>query len=73
MANELTKEFRVYILTEGQWKLLRGITDNHQRLVKIPVDRGVEGIRFVGDETYGHDEIRLYSFDIYEQTKKEES
>lgn len=72
MANELTKEFRVYILTEGQWKLLREIADNHQRLVKIPVDRGIEGIRFVGDETYGHDEIRLYSFDIYEQTKKEE-
>lgn len=66
MANELTKEFRVYILTEGQWKLLRGIADNHQRLVKIPVDRGIEGIRFVGDETYGHDEIHLYSFDIYE-------
>ena len=65
IANELVKKFRIYILIGDQWKLWKEVTDNHQRLIKIPVDQGIDGIRFVGDETYGHNEIRLYSFDIY--------
>lgn len=65
IANELVKKFRIYILIGDQWKLWKEVTDNHQRLIKIPVDQVIDGIRFVGDETYGHNEIRLYSFDIY--------
>lgn len=66
IANELVKKFRIYILIDDQWKLWKEVTENHQRLIKIPIDQVIEGIRFVGDETYGHNEIRLYSFDIYE-------
>lgn len=64
MAGELVKKFRVYVRIGERWELWKEVADNHQRLAKIPVGREIGGIRFVGDETYGHGEIRLYSFDI---------
>lgn len=62
----LVKAYEVHVLRGGRWEMLRRETENYLRLVRIPVSGEIEGIRFVGRETYGAPEIRLLSLDVEE-------
>jgi hypothetical protein len=58
----LPKAFRLEGLQGGEWKILHHVTDNYQRLVRLPVDQTLEGVRFTLDGTWGNEASRLYAF-----------
>ena len=64
MAPSLVKKYRVDVLKNGQWETVCFKENNHERAVKILVGQEIEGIRFIGEETYGSEEIRVFSLDI---------
>jgi len=59
---ELVKAFHVDALVGGDWRTVARVKDNHQRLVRVPLETHCQGVRFVADETWGADETRLYAF-----------
>lgn len=69
-ANKLTRPplqmphtFRLEAKVAGQWEPLARITSNHQRHVRVPVGRRVEGIRYTLECTWGPCEgSNLYAF-----------
>ena len=58
----MPKSFHLDGLSDGTWTVLARIEDNHQRLVRLPVEERLEGIRFVLDRTWGSDRTRVYGF-----------
>jgi len=48
--------------TGGNWHTLYSTADNHHRLVRIPVDHPLEGVRATLRETWGDAPSRLYAF-----------
>ena len=58
----MPKTFHVDGLIDGEWQTLETITGNCQRFVRVKLDRRVEGVRFVLDDTWGGEESRVYSF-----------
>ncbi len=62
---ELPERFRLEGRTGDSWETLARVEDNHQRHVRVPVDRDLKGIRFVLEETRGADESRVYGFTVH--------
>lgn len=62
----LPNAFRLEGLRNGKWKTLQQVTDNHQRLVRLPVNETVEAVRFTLDGTWGGDASRIYAFYLEE-------
>ena len=60
----LPRAFRLEGLIDAQWVPLETVTDNHQRLVRLPVRRRLEGVRFALDATWGDQPSRLYAFSL---------
>ncbi len=56
------RRFRIEGLSGGDWHLIHTIEDNHQRLVRLPINRRVEGIRLTLDELWGSADSRVYAF-----------
>ena len=59
---ELPKAFRIEAKVAGQWQTLHEITDNHQRLVRLPVGREVEAVRYTLLKTWGDAPSKLFAF-----------
>lgn len=60
----LTRAYRVEGVTEdGETKVLLQTESNHQRLNKIPVNGTYTALRLIPAETWGSDEVHLFSFD----------
>jgi hypothetical protein len=62
----MPKAFHIDGMVDGNWQTLHSVADNHQRFVRLPLDRRLEGVRFVLDETWGSDETRVYAFYVDE-------
>jgi hypothetical protein len=58
----MPRRFRIEGLTCGRWRALARVTDNHQRLVRLPLRRKLKGIRFVLEATWGARETKVYAF-----------
>ncbi len=59
----LVMAFRIDGLSaDGEWTAIHQEKDNHQRLVRVPVGKRLEGIRIVIEETWGTEETNLYAF-----------
>ena len=62
----LIKSFYLEVLDDsGQWKKIFSENDNYQRLVKIPVNMPISGIRLVPLSTWGENKARIFSFELY--------
>lgn len=57
----MAKAFHLDVMLRGEWVPHRAVTDNYQRLVRLPVHQEVEGVRLVVDETWGTETTRLYA------------
>lgn len=55
------RDARVEVLADDSWELVAGIEDNHQRLVRVPIDRSTRGVRLVPTATWGTEQVRLFS------------
>jgi len=58
----MPKTFHVDGMIDGEWITLETITGNCQRFTRVPLNRRLEGVRFVLDETWGGEESTVYSF-----------
>jgi len=58
----MPKAFRLEGLREGSWQTLARFDEHHQRLVRVPLNQRLEGVRFVLEETWGADRTRVYAF-----------
>jgi FAD-dependent oxidoreductase family protein len=58
----MAKAFRVEGLVDGEWQEIATLANNHQRHVRLPVGREVEGVRFALDATWGAERSRVYAF-----------
>jgi len=56
------RRFRIEGRLGQRWDGIAEVQHNRQRLVVIPVDKTLEGIRFVLEETWGSDSSRVYAF-----------
>jgi len=60
----MPKRFHLDGMVDGDWCTLQTIQDNHQRFVRLALDRRLEGVEFVLDETWGgeREHTRVYAF-----------
>jgi hypothetical protein len=60
----LPRHFRLEGLLDGEWQVLADIGDNHQRLVRLSVDKTLEGLRFILLSTWGNEPSKVFAFYI---------
>ncbi len=58
----LPRKLRIDGLVSGGWETLHRIGDNHQRFVRLPVNRMLGGIRLTVEETWGSRSTCVYAF-----------
>jgi hypothetical protein len=58
----MPKAFRIEGLRDGQWEILHHVRQNYQRLCRLPLPAGLQGVRWVLDETWGAETSRVYAF-----------
>lgn len=58
----MPRAFRIEAMTDGRWHQVARCEDNHQRLVRLAVNRQVQGVRFVLETTWGADASRVFGF-----------
>jgi hypothetical protein len=56
------RRLRIDVKTDGEWNELRTIENNVHRVIRVPVDRSIEGIRATLLETHGGEESLLFAF-----------
>jgi len=61
---EMPKRFRIEGLVDDEWQTLLTVEKNHQRAVRLLLERELAGVRFVLDETWGSDSSHVYQFYI---------
>jgi hypothetical protein len=65
LPSSLAKAFRIEAQgSDGVWKTILHVKDNHQRLACFAVDAEVSAIRFVSETTWGSERIRLFAWDV---------
>ncbi len=65
VPHTLVRSFRIDRLdADGSWSEVAGISDNHQRLVRIPLDCTALGVRLVPLSTWGASAARVFSFEV---------
>jgi hypothetical protein len=59
------RAFRIEALDrQGQWQHLVTCADNHQRLVRVPLEVSTQSVRLVPLSTWGAPLARLFAFDV---------
>jgi hypothetical protein len=58
----MPKRFHIDGLVDGAWQTLHQAEKHHQRFVRLNLDRDLEGVRFVLDETWGSEDSHVYAF-----------
>lgn len=49
-------------MMNGRWTELQTIDDNCMRLIRLRVDKKIEGARFILEKTWGAEKSRVYAF-----------
>lgn len=61
----MVKDFDLeYLNGQGEWKTLKQVRNNIQRLWKGEVKITTEAIRFIPKETWGYDKVHVFSWDV---------
>lgn len=56
------KRFRLEARTDEGWEAIHQVEDNHQRFVRLPIDRVTSGVRLTLEEMWGGKDTRVYTF-----------
>ena len=62
----LVRSMKAEIFTDGAWREIPGIANNHKRLVKLPVQRICKGVRITLLDTWGNETVGIHSIDFKE-------
>ena len=60
----LIKSLKVELLTSDGWQEIPGVTDNHKRLVKLPINMDASSIKLTLLETWGNEEVGIHSIEV---------
>jgi hypothetical protein len=61
----MLKQFKIEAKDENyNWLLVNEVTNNYQRLVRIPVNITTKAIRFIPLKTWGADKVHVFSWDV---------
>jgi len=61
----LVRTFRLEALdVAGHWTTLTRVEENHQRLVRVPIDTTTRAIRFIPERTWGASQVHVFAWDI---------
>ncbi len=62
----LVKDFRIEVQDEtGEWSRLIHISDNHRRLVRLPISKKIKALRLVPETVWGDaDTCHIFAFEI---------
>jgi FAD dependent oxidoreductase len=61
----LTRAFDIDVLDEqGEWQTVHQVHENHQRLVRVPLEAVTRGVRFVVRASWGAPLVHLFAFDV---------
>lgn len=60
----MPKAFRIEVLSGDRWEALIRVNQNYQRRFRFPLRSGLNGVRFLLDETWGSEVSRVYAFYI---------
>ena len=58
----MPRAFHLDGLVRGEWQPIVRIANNYQRLVRVEINRLLEGLRFVLEETWGSETTHVYAF-----------
>lgn len=62
LPERLPERFRIEGLIDGDWRRIAAVGDNARRMVRVPIEREVSGVRFVLEAMRGADSGRVYAF-----------
>ncbi len=60
----LVKDFRIEALQGEEWGEVARVEDNHQRLVRVPLDVEASGVRLVPENTWGSEAAHIFAFEV---------
>lgn len=61
----MIRQFRIEARDEsGDWRVIRRIENNYQRLVRLDVDVCTQAIRFIPEATWGLEKARVFAWDV---------
>ena len=61
----MVKDFDlVYLDEDGEWKLLKQVRNNYQRLCFVKVQVTTKAIRFIPRETWGYEKAHVFAWDV---------
>ena len=64
LPDTLLRNFRIETRdSKGQWSVAERVEDNAQRLVKVPLEMAVTGLRLVPEASWGAEGARVFSFE----------
>jgi len=62
---QLIRNYRVEAQEpDGKWRMVAHETDNHQRLVRLPLGVRTRALRVIPEATWGADAARIFSIDV---------
>ncbi|MCC7491023.1 MAG: FAD-dependent oxidoreductase [Fimbriimonadaceae bacterium] len=64
MLPGLLRQFRVEAEIDGQWVPVAAANDNHQRLVRIPLEVTASAVRLVIEASWGAPTVKLFAFEV---------
>jgi hypothetical protein len=65
VPDTLVKAFRLEVEVNGKWENAVTVLENHQRLVKLDLNTAdATAVRLTPDETWGSDQVRIFSWEI---------
>ncbi len=59
----LVRAFRLEARQGGQWRTVYRNDDNHQRLVRLPLNLQADALRLIPEATWGADAVRVFAFE----------
>ena len=64
----LVKKFRLEAQEgDGNWRTVFSEDNNHQRLVRVPLELRAQSLRLVAEETWGAERVRLFGFEALDR------
>lgn len=60
----MTRRFRLEVPEGDDWRTVAEVTENHQRLVRVPLQVEAEAVRLVPLETWGAERVHLFGFEL---------
>ena len=65
VPKSMVKAFRIEVKTaSGEWQAIASVTDNHHRLVRVPLDVTTTAIRLTPESTWGAPRAHVFAFDV---------